>query len=217
MDSRWGRGLPLPQPNFLYNEYWISFQVLKRLRRGADHPSHPAPRLKKEKNYTCIPSSGPSRHVLGWILRCGRKWSCRTPCWPYRPNNCGGWMTKHSACFEINTVRLGHCRHINQDFDFYVTWKFSTRFHKRQLFSCIQVHLPLSSHLLHPLPVDCFSMWLVSVVVRHTVTAHARRLKEPVTRTRNCLVATKQKTQHMSASHVLFFIALLFQGNRSCF
>ena len=29
MDSRWGRGLPHPPLSFLYNEYWVSFQVLK--------------------------------------------------------------------------------------------------------------------------------------------------------------------------------------------
>ena len=52
MDSQWGRGLPHPPPSVLYNEYCVYLQVLKRPRRGADHPSHQAPRLKKED---CIP------------------------------------------------------------------------------------------------------------------------------------------------------------------
>ena len=46
------RGRPWGPPNLLYNWYRVSFTDIKRPERGADHPHHLAPRLRKEYSYT---------------------------------------------------------------------------------------------------------------------------------------------------------------------
>jgi len=45
---------PWDSPSHLYNKYRVSFPVVKRSGRGADHP-HLAARLKKEQRYTSTP------------------------------------------------------------------------------------------------------------------------------------------------------------------
>jgi hypothetical protein len=51
-DRPWG------PPILLYNGYWVSFPGIKRPGRGADHPPHLAPRLKKEYSSTYSPPVG---------------------------------------------------------------------------------------------------------------------------------------------------------------
>ena len=55
IESRWGAIFSAPgpdrpwgPPSLLYNGYRVSFLGVKRPGRGVDHPSHLAPRLKKE-------------------------------------------------------------------------------------------------------------------------------------------------------------------------
>ena len=46
-------GQPWDPLCFQWNEYRLSFSRLKRPGRGGNHPSHPAPRLKKYQSYIC--------------------------------------------------------------------------------------------------------------------------------------------------------------------
>jgi len=63
--SWWGGG-DVPHPSErpwgpsspLYNGYWVCFPEVKRPGRGVHHPSHPAPRLKKEQRYNSNPPLG---------------------------------------------------------------------------------------------------------------------------------------------------------------
>jgi hypothetical protein len=58
------RGRPWGPPNLLYDWYRVSFTGVNRRERGADHPPHLAPRLRKEYSYTSPPPSGSSWPVL---------------------------------------------------------------------------------------------------------------------------------------------------------
>jgi hypothetical protein len=51
-DRPWGSA------SLLHNAYRISFTGVKRPGRGADHPPHPAPRLKEEQSYSSTPPKG---------------------------------------------------------------------------------------------------------------------------------------------------------------
>jgi len=62
-ESRWGRDFPhLTRPTSeakpaSYSMGTGSFTGVKRPGRGAEHPPHPAPRLKKEYSYILLPLS----------------------------------------------------------------------------------------------------------------------------------------------------------------
>ena len=45
-------------PSFLHYRYRVTFQEVKRPRRGVNYPPHLAPRLKKEQSYTSTPLLG---------------------------------------------------------------------------------------------------------------------------------------------------------------
>jgi len=49
---------PWGSPSLPYNGYRVSFPEVERPGRGVNHPSHLAPRLKKEWNYTSTPPLG---------------------------------------------------------------------------------------------------------------------------------------------------------------
>jgi len=75
IESRWGDEIfrirpdwPWYPPRILYNVYRVSFQGVKRPRRGVDHPSASSAEVKDRVELYLYSPSGLSWPVLGWTL-----------------------------------------------------------------------------------------------------------------------------------------------------